>query len=161
MTPARYQTALLSATCLIMLVACQPRRLEPRPRRGGAEALQVDRVQVNRVRLAVPTKALDVSGAVKEYTTAFLVRLQVERPRSMGPVVRFYVGDYEVPEYGGWKKGIYFKVYDPAQLKKLTGQELQYSYRTAERRSLKARLEVPDLEKLKLQDEREVLLRSD
>ena len=163
MRRTNHPAVLLLTTCLTGMIGCRSApQHQPGPPRVDDAQLEVGKVFVHQVRLVTPVRLPDASGVVREYTTAFLVRLKVHRPPSMEPLVRFYVGDYEVPESGGWKRGVYFKVYDRARLQGLDGKDLWYSYRSVERRRLGARFEVPaDQELAELHDERELLLNSD
>lgn len=112
--------------------------------------------EVLRIELEQPFRSADEHGVSKSYSSAWLVRLQVDRPDFFGEAVRFYVGDFEVPEYGGWEKGIYFKVYDRALLTRLRGRELRYRIGHTRVQSFSQSFDVPDLETLPLRQEREL-----
>src|SRR5689334_22639567 len=92
--------------------------VSPAPR---AEKLQLGKIEVARLALDRPVRQPDATGALKDWTDAYLVRLEMERPNFWNELVRLYVGDWQVPEYGGWERGIYFKVYDPELLTRLNG----------------------------------------
>ena len=78
------------------------------------------------VKLPFPyTPAEQQQGAKKTYTRAWLVRFELENmPTELSLQTDFFIGKYQIPEYGGWKKGIYFRIYDPADFEKLYGNEI-------------------------------------
>jgi hypothetical protein len=112
--------------------------------------------EVLRLELEQPVRAPDMGGIQRTYTSAWLVRLQVDRPGFADETVYFYIGEFQVPEYGGWEKGIYFKVYDPAFLTSLRGKQLRYRIGHTEVQSFDRTLEIPDLEKVPVRQEREL-----
>ena len=60
------------------------------------------------------------------------------------PAFHVFVADRRIPELGGWQRGVYFYVHDPALLERLAGGELFYQIGAEKRRSLNARLEIGD-----------------
>ena len=64
---------------------------------------------------------------LRKADAAYLVLLNLQ---SLPPVtntrINFYIGDYKIPEYGGTKKGIYFRIYDPVLLTKLNNQPISW-----------------------------------
>jgi hypothetical protein len=140
---------LLLALVFLMALAC---RAEPPSRTASAapraEKLQLGKIEVARLALDRPVRQPDAAGAPKDWTEAYLVRLEMERPSFSNELVRLYVGDWEVPEYGGWERGIYFKVYDPAFLTRLNGGELRYRIGSGQAQSFGRRLEIPPLDRL-------------
>ena len=162
MTWTRRAAAFLSIACIVVPAACRGAQQE-RTQRSVARPLELklERVLVDRVRLTVPARIRDGSGATRQVTEAHLVRLQIDHPPAMSERIRFFAGEYEIPEYGGWSRGIYFKVYDDALLQRLDGQDLAYSFLDEGRRSLGARLELPPRGALELRPEREVIRSSD
>jgi hypothetical protein len=99
-------------------------------------------VEVVRTELARPHTVIGAGGEKRQYTHAHVVFLEIEGLRISGPALEVFIGDYKVPEYGGWGRGIYFKVYEPALLEKLAGQEMRWQFmdRTG---SFGRRFEVP------------------
>jgi len=53
-----------------------------------------------------------------------LVKVYVKLPPAGAETYRLWIGDEEIREYGGFKHGIFFKVYDPEKLAKWSGQPL-------------------------------------
>lgn len=89
------------------------------------EPLELTGVEIHRVKLSAAQKVRDNEGRERVYEQAWLVLLSFKNP----PPVRnermdFYIGDYRVPEYGGFKDGIYFRIYDESLLQSLNDQEL-------------------------------------
>lgn len=143
---------LVLALTLLPALACRaesPSRagsaVSPAPR---AEKLQLSKIEVARLALDRPVRQPDAAGVPKDWSEAYLVRLEMERPDFWNEIVRLYVGDWQVPEYGGWERGIYFKVYDPAFLTRLNGGELRYRIGRGQAQSFGRRLEVPPLDRL-------------
>ncbi len=48
------------------------------------------------------------------------------RLRALG--LELYIGDYRVPEYGGTRDGLYFRIYDERLLSRLEGKEFRYRF---------------------------------
>lgn len=115
---------------------------------------------IHYVKLAFPYQTTDEKGGKKQYTTAWLVRFRLENmPRAMGASMDFFIGDYQIPEYGGWENGIYFKIYDPALLEQLQGQAISIRTTSEQKstptRQLFRKIDAPD--KLPLEEENKVL----
>ena len=115
---------------------------------------------VHFVKLSFPYVTTDEKGGKKEYTTAWLVRFRLENmPRAMGANMDFFIGDYQIPEYGGWENGIYFKIYDHALLEKLRDAEIFIrtpldEKKTSTRQRFK---DIPPPDKIPLEEEDQVL----
>lgn len=94
----------------------------PRPdiKYSGAEGF--------RVRLDAPLVRPDASGTPRSWDEAFVVRLRVSRPPSPGPAFEVFLDGDSVGEYGGWKEGIYFWVFDPREMDGLDGRALSYRF---------------------------------
>lgn len=61
------------------------------------------------------------------YKHAWLIKLQLDNmPAYPAQRIDFAIGDYIIPEYGGWEKGIYFRVYEEQLLDKLNNAEIRY-----------------------------------
>jgi hypothetical protein len=123
------------------------------------ETLELKGYELIHLQLAQPLRRLDAAGRPVTFSDAYLVRLEVAKPQGWDELVRFYVGDYQVPEYGGWERGIYFKIYEPALLTRLAGGELRYRIGSGDRHSFGKRLEVPPLDRIPLRKEAEVFPR--
>jgi len=141
---------ILAAAASLLPAAC---RANPSPAgsSGAAprgETLELKGYEVIHLQLAEPLHRLDAAGRPATVSEAYLVRLEVGKPKGWDELVRFYVGDYQVPEYGGWERGIYFKIYDPGLLTRLAGGELRYRIGGGELHGFGKRLEVPPLERI-------------
>ena len=55
----------------------------------------------------------------------YLVKVYVKLPPPGAEAYGLWIGDEEIREYGGFKHGIFFKVYDPEKLAKWAGQPLR------------------------------------
>ncbi len=84
--------------------------------------------EVLEIILEKPLVRPDVNGIGKIWTRGYMVRLKISEPPAMGPLLDLYLDGEKIPEYGGWEQGIYFWVYDPAQLNILNGQNLSYRF---------------------------------
>ena len=74
------------------------------------------------------------------------------------PRIEFAIGDYVIPEYGSWEKGIYVKVYDQATFDKLAQQEIKFRLpNEKEFVSTKKQFEGATTKKFSLEDERSVI----
>jgi len=110
------------------------------------------------VQAAKPYIYRDSTYTLKESKTAYLVLLDLSgKPKAYGPVMNIFIGDYKIPEFGGTKTGIYFRIYDTAILQKLNKQKFYYRYSGSEKIFLDKYFESPDLKKMKLENETEVL----
>lgn len=69
-----------------------------------------------------PVMRKDAKGEKQRYEKVYVVELKgyFGGPRAIP--IDIYIGDYKIPEYGGTKDGVYFKIYDSALLEKLEGQ---------------------------------------
>jgi len=92
--------------------------------------LRLKEYSVHKVKLSFPYKMKSSNlenGEEKVYETAWLVKLELENmPTTYGPKIDFFVGEYKIPEYGGWKDGIYFRIYDEKVLEMINGQQFFY-----------------------------------
>lgn len=113
--------------------------------------------QVHRVTLAQPRQVTMENGETQEVRAAYLIMLSMDPPPFRGPILNVFLGDYRVPEYGGWDDGIYFKVYDRALLDRLDGQPFAYSVDGQPTRTLGMSFKVPDVDAMKTRPERELL----
>ena len=90
--------------------------------------LELRGTEVVRVGLDSPKVRPDVSGENREWHEAFAVKVEVTLPDVWGPQVEFFVNESRIDEYGGWENGIYFWVYDPEQLERISGQPISYRF---------------------------------
>jgi len=141
MTTARRLSLSFAGVLLALVAAPQTRGEAPQP---SGERLELRGYEAYHVRLAQPFTRLEADGEKRTSTEAYVVRLKVSRPESWGEKVDYFVGDYRIPEYGGWEEGIYFKVYDRALFDSLRGGELRYRIGEGPIVSFERRLEVGD-----------------
>jgi hypothetical protein len=73
----------------------------------------------------------DVATAAAEAATdpVYLVKVYVKLPPAGSESYQLWVGDEEVPEFGSFKHGIFFKVYGQEQLSKWAGKPLRMGLR--------------------------------
>jgi hypothetical protein len=90
------------------------------------EQLRLEGYDVAFVRLERPHTVRDSLGEERTYNEAFLVRLMVPHPGFWGERVNYFIGDFWVPEYGGWEQGVYFKVYERALFLSLDSLDVRY-----------------------------------
>jgi hypothetical protein len=138
MTTAR-RLVLSLAGVLLALGAAQTRGEAPR---ASGERVELRGYEAYHVRLAQPFTRLEANGEKRTATEAYVVRLKISRPEFWGEKIDYFVGDYRIPEYGGWAEGIYFKVYDRDLFESLRGGELRYRIGNGPIVSFERRLEV-------------------
>lgn len=150
-----YPFLLIAALCL---GGCPRERQAAPPLLPPAEpfAPRIRSLEIHRVSLERP-RMIDTAAGPREVREAYLVLLQMEKPKFYGPALEILVGDWKVPEYGESDGGIYFRIYDPALLRRLAGQELRYRVAKGPAGSLRTTFAVPRLEDLPLMQEREIL----
>lgn len=77
------------------------------------------------VNLPFPYTSMSPNGEKKTYTKAWLILFQFDKkPPERALSTDFFIGNYYIPEYGDWKKGIYFRIYERALFEKLNGKEI-------------------------------------
>jgi hypothetical protein len=141
MTTPRRLFMSLAGTLLALLAAAGTRGEEAQ---RSHQRLELGGYRAYHVRLAQPFTRLEANGERRTFTEAYVVRLKVSQPDFANEKVDFFVGDYRVPEYGGWAEGIYFKVYDRALFESLRGGELRYRIGDGPIVSFERRLELAD-----------------
>lgn len=117
--------------------------------------VRLESVEVLRVDLRRPVERPDAEGRMRTWEQAFMVRLALPEPPAMGPAVTIFLDGEAVPEHGGWERGIYFWVYDPARLEELRGRTISYRFSRAPRREI-GTLEFGDLGQLRRVAEEEL-----
>ncbi len=60
------------------------------------------------------------------YKKAYLIRLLGEFPVSLAPAMELYIGQKRIEEFGGFPKGIYFMVFEKADLDDFEGKAISY-----------------------------------
>ncbi len=75
-----------------------------------------------------PITRIDDKGEKIKYEKAYVIKLMGNIDVSGAIPVDIYIGDYKIPEYGGTKDGIYFKIYDEKLLKDLENKPFGYGF---------------------------------
>ena len=112
--------------CIIvmaLLVSCSAPSESPAAR----EAVTITGYELSHVQLSSSRQARGVDGKIRNWKSAYIVRLNTTMPEQEGLHPNFYIGDWRVPEYGGWKGGVYFYIYDPKRLEMLDGKSFAYT----------------------------------
>jgi hypothetical protein len=120
--------------------------------------LELKEYKIYLVQSKKPYKYLDKENKVRESRTAYLVKFFfVKTPKPSDTVIKFYIGEYKVPEYGGVDDGIYFLIIEPGLLDRLDNQAINYSFGTSDRVSLNKTFKKPDTSSMKVEMEESVL----
>jgi hypothetical protein len=152
----------LGLTALVLaLLACDSNKKVTQAETGQVmenvqDSLLFSGVDVSLVQLEHEIKVND-----KSYSQAYLIRLKISNmPKYSGSGVDFYIGNYKIPEYGGTEDGIYFKVFEKEVLQGMNSEKIRYKYGTSQDIwPSKQKLELPDLDALKLLNEKEQIRR--
>lgn len=153
----------LALLAVSVVVSCQATETTAPPKEPGVGSPRVARevelrgYSIHRVALAHPHRVLGADGREREFGEAYVVRLEMTLPRPGGPAMELYVGETRIREYGGWKGGLYFKVYEASKLERLAGGEVSWRWPERERVASGRRLEVDNLQALSLEEEAHVL----
>jgi hypothetical protein len=116
-------------------------------------AVQLLSYEIVRLELKSPVRLRDSEGKEQSYERAYLVTLKGTFPRNQGLGMELYIDDYRVPEYGGTRDGVYFRIYDDKLLARLEGKEFRYRFASKEIRSLDMRFSVKSKGQLKVEKE--------
>jgi hypothetical protein len=124
----------LIAIVAIVFTFCSNKKQELNPvvnvseQEPAKDSVKLKGYSIHKVKLPFTYVGLDENGVKKQYEQAWLVKLEFESfPKYTSFTVNIAIGDYILPEYGSWKKGLYFKVYDAALLEKLNNKSILYS----------------------------------
>ena len=124
------------------------------------EPLELTDIKLHKVRLSYQHKFREKDGKEKVYEQAWLVLLFFKTSLPVTDTsMDFYIGDYRVPEYGGFKDGIYFRIYDEGLLRSLDEKEVSVGVGGKKERSLGKKLTTKDYGKLPIEEESSVLKR--
>jgi len=120
------------------------------------EPLVISDVQVDLVKLDYKFQQDSIS-----YDTAWLIRLQIHNmPIYRDSGIEFFIGDEKIREYGGTEDGIYFKVYEKEMLNRMADAEIRYKLDVSgDIMYSKVRFKLPNLDDLKMINEKELLKR--
>lgn len=116
-------------------------------------AVQLVSYEIVRLELKQPVRLRDSEGKEQSYDRAYLVTLKGTFPRNQGLGMELYIGDYRVPEYGGTRDGIYFRIYDDKLLTRLEGKEFRYRFASKEIRSFDMRFSLKSKGQLRVEKE--------
>lgn len=159
----RLLRSVLAVLAVSVVVSCQATDTTAPPEEPGvgsprdAREVELRGFSIHRVALARPHRMLGAGGRERTFREAYVVRLEMTLPRQGGPAMELYVGETRIREYGGWKGGLYFKVYEASELKRLAGGEVSWRWPERERVASGRRLEVDNLQALSLEEEADVL----
>ena len=122
--------------------------------------MELTGIELHKVKLAAPHKMRDKDQKERTFDQAWVVllsfknRLPVRNART-----DIYIGDYLVPEYGGHKNGVYFKIYDENLLRSLNDQEVSIAVGGKKKQSLGRKFSSADYARLSVEEESAVLKR--
>lgn len=161
------QTIGIAALLALTFMFCQGKKTSA-PQGDVAVVVPIESIQdsiqllgytVHQVKLATPYSTEDALGNSKKYEQAWLVKMELgNMPKYTNRKIDFFIGDYTIKEYGGWERGIYFRIYDKALLDQLVTKEIRYRSSTSDSvLSMHKIFEVPADKKFMLEDENKVL----
>jgi len=113
----------------ISSVSCQNKAQSTQTKEEATarDSLQLVDYSIHFVELPFEYAITDSLGKKKHYVEAWLVKMQWKNMSAYpAQKVDFFIGDYRITEYGGWEKGIYFRIYDKQLLDKLNAKEISY-----------------------------------
>lgn len=120
--------------------------------------LQLKGYEVHFVRAKKPYQYRTEKNELKKAEAAYLVLLHFEkRPPVTNERIDFYIGDYKVPEYGGTKTGIYFRIFDQALLNRLNNQPISWKLPDQPKKTFPGKVFLADSKKMKQESEEAVL----
>ena len=144
--------ALVSFSCCSLLAGFTHARAQTSSQEGPSPVALYS-YEIVQLELKKPVRLRDAEGKEQSYDRAYLVTLKGTFPRDQGIGMELYIGDYRVPEYGGTKDGMYFRIYDEKLLNSLEGKEFRYRIGRAEIRSLEKRFSTKEARPFKTQKE--------
>lgn len=156
-----------AALLALTLMFCQGQKASP-PQGDVAAVTPIESIQdsiqligytVHQVKLTTPYVTNDAKGNSKKYEQAWLVKMELgNMPKYTNRKIDFFIGDYAIKEYGGWERGIYFRIYDKVVLDQLGTKEIRYRSSTSDSvMSTHKIFELPADKKFIMEDENKVL----
>ena len=137
--------------------AQQAKSPEPEVRQ---EPMELREIELHKVKLAAPHKVRDKNQKERVFDQAWLVLLSFKNQLPVRNMrTEIYIGDYRVPEYGGYKNGIYFKIYDENLLRSLNDQEVSLAVAGKKKQSTGRKFLTADYARLSVEEESAVLKR--
>ena len=143
---------LVSLSCCALLAGVIPVQAQTNNQEKSS-AVELRSYEIVQLELKSPVRLRDAEGKEQSYDHAYLVTLKGTFPRDQGIGMELLIGDYRVPEYGGTKDGIYFRIYDEKTLNSLEGKEFRYRIGRRETRSLEKRFSAKEARPFKTQKE--------
>ena len=97
---------------------------------GGCE---IDSYDVVIMELKKPKRALDANNQMQVYNECYIVKLKGKFPPYDAEMMNLTIGDENIREFSATESLLYFKIYDPAILQRLTGKRFRYRFRSRDR----------------------------
>jgi hypothetical protein len=144
--------ALVSLSYCSLLAGFLPAQAQTNNQEKAA-TVGLNSYEIVQVELKKPVRLRDAEGKEQTYERAYLVTLKGTFPRDQGIGMELFIGDYRVPEYGGTKDGIYFRIYDEKILNSLEGKDFRYRIGRTEIRSLEKHFSTKEARPFKTQKE--------
>lgn len=144
--------ALVSLSCCSLLVGLHPAQAQT-SNQERPKIVELKSYEIVQLELKKPVRLRDAEGKEQSYERAYLVTIKGTFPRDQAIGMELYIGDYRVPEYGGMKDGIYFRIYDEKLLNNLEGKEFRYRIGRTEIRSLEKHFSTKEAQPFKTQKE--------
>ncbi len=119
-----------------------------------ASPIRLESYNIVIMELKKPIIRKDLEGNEQKYNRAYLVTLKGNFPRDRALAMELFIGDYEVPEYGGTKEGLYFKIYDPRLVQRLEEKEFRYRFESDEIKSFDIKFSLKEFQPLKIKKEK-------
>jgi hypothetical protein len=123
---------------------------QPKASADAGASIQLVSYQVVQLELRAPVRLRDPEGKEQSYHRAYLITLNGTFPRDQGLGFELFIGDYRIPEYGGTREGLYFRIYDPKIVSSLEGKEFGYRFGGKEVRSFGMRFSMKRAQPLKV-----------
>lgn len=137
----------------LLAVFVSPSALHPQAREVSRPAISLSSYDVVLLELKKPFVMRDREGKPQSYDRAYVVTLKGRFPADQALGMELFIGDYRVPEYGGTRDGLYFRIYDEKLLARLEGKDFRYRFATKEIHSFNIRFSVERFQPFKLSKE--------
>jgi hypothetical protein len=144
--------ALVSLSYCSLLAGFLPAQAQTNNQEKAA-TVGLNSYEIVQVELKKPVRLRNAEGKEQTYERAYLVTLKGTFPRDQGIGMELFIGDYRVPEYGGTKGGVYFRIYDEKILNSLEGKDFRYRIGRTGIRSLEKRFSTKEARPFKTQKE--------
>lgn len=118
------------------------------------EPIRLISYEITQLELRKTIRRIDTEGKEQKYDRAYLVTVKGNFPLYQALGFELYIGDYRIPEYGGTRDGLYFRIYDERLLSRLEGKDFRYRFGPGEMHSLDTRFSTKNFHPFKVQKER-------